>query len=81
MPPPVAEGGLRLHHLGSRNPPRNRRRLLLLVVLLGVTTWGAVSVRRGDIVLDRLDEQAVEVLQAVPGLVSQGREWVLSVHR
>jgi hypothetical protein len=50
-------------------------------LLLGVTLWGAVSVRRGEVDLDRLDEQAVEVAQAVPTLISEGRAWVTAIYR
>lgn len=72
MPDAVPGAGMRLHHFGTAKAPRNRRRLLLLLTLLVVTAWGALSVRRGDVVLEELGEQTVALLRAVPPLISRG---------
>lgn len=68
--------GLRLH-VFPPDKTSNRRRLFLLIVLLAVTAWGAVSSRQGDIQLADLEEAGVELLEAVPILVWEGRELAL----
>ena len=65
--------GLRLHVFPADKPPA-RRRLFLLIVLLGVTAWGAFSSRQGDLLISELEEAAVELLEAVPILMWEGRE-------
>lgn len=67
--------------VSSEAPTRRRRRLFLLLTLLVVTAWGAVAVRQGDVELDELDEETVELLQALPPLFSQGLQWVQSIRR